>query len=91
MKFDISSVPDNVAGEVQVGDVFLSRGGVGNGRNFWVVVAVRGTMAHMLAVDRSGSICGATSYGTHTFERRTRVGYAPNVQEISIPIVWEVA
>lgn len=91
MKFDISSVPDNVAGEVQVGDVFLSRGGTGNSRNFWVVVAVRGTMAHMLAVDRSGAICGATSYGTHTFERRTRVGFAPDVQNIAIPIHWELA
>jgi hypothetical protein len=91
MKFDLSSVPDNVSGEVQVGDVFLSNGGRGNGRNFWVVVSVRGTMAHMLAVDRSGTIVGATSYGVHTFERRQRVGYAPEVQNITIPIAWDVA
>lgn len=91
MKFDISNIPERICRtSVRVGDVFNARGGRGR-TALWVVVSLgcEGTTAHMLGLDEEGAIISTASYSVSYFERRERVGYAPDIAEMRCQITPE--
>lgn len=88
MRFNVGDAPRDQ--EPVVGDVFRAKGP--GPTRYWVVLARSTTGGlHMLGIDACGCVVSTASYAAHAMEFRQRVGRCTDLQNFSIPIVWEDA
>jgi hypothetical protein len=92
MKFDVSDEPRGARGDTpRVGDVYRVEGGRGKGRNIQVLVAIsQAGYAYLLMLDVQGEIVGTNYYLASHLENRERVGFCPEVADLTMKIQWNM-
>ncbi len=86
MRFDTGDPQPNPTGVVQVGDVFMARGGMLP--DYWVVVAVRDNSLCLLGIKANGDIVSAQNYGIRNFESRARIGVVEDLKDFTLNVQW---
>lgn len=90
MKIDLSAVPrEFLDDDPRVGDVYPAQGGPGQADQrtaMWIVIGVRNRSVVCMGVNTMGEIVSATSYQSHTFERRRKIGRCPDVENMILRV-----
>lgn len=90
MKITLGKIPVNVTTECpSIGDVFRAKGGARGITRFFAIISITGNVAHAIGLDQEGEIVSTTSYGTHVFAGRERVGVIPELAEMNLAIQWD--
>jgi len=96
MRFEIRKHGPIEPPGAQIGDVFPARGGPGDYRKatrYWLIAAESpgrfgGRVVHCLGLSEEGAIVSTTSYGSHVFDDRPRVGYCADMASAEFQIEW---
>ncbi len=63
--------------EVRAGNIYPAQGGRKKpGTDYWLVVAVSDTSAHLIGFNADGQPCSTTSYGKNALRERPLLGHA---------------
>ncbi|KVO95520.1 hypothetical protein WL21_32670 [Burkholderia ubonensis] len=71
-----------------IGDVYRMKGGR-KGGGYWVIVGQTDKMSVCLGLDDAGNVVSSTNYYTDVMDRRERVGFVQNIDDLTLSIQWE--
>ena len=87
MKLDTSLLNTlNRLNEVRPGNIYPAKGGRKPGTEYWLVVAVSETGAHLIGFNAEGQPVSTASYGKHAMRERPVLAHI-NISQLTIKVL----
>jgi hypothetical protein len=74
MKISTEDLTPSQRGEIEVGNVYLAKGGGKESAKYWCVIALKENSCCLLGLDEDGIVCTTANYLKHGMIQRQIIG-----------------